>query len=366
MPSVAEAATNIGPLASALAAGVDTISQKQTVTFQLYYRLVLPLDGYVFWVKAQIVTPGAAFNAMGYSAAAALNAGIEETPLPNATLTVSGSFHYITKTNQNETESAATNMVMFTAESAVNDLDNITPNMMYIAEIEGIKYAFSERRSFYQQANLFHYAGNAVYSTLETQIVDDPISFDAENQIVSNSLPIWLSINGQTAPFPLQPTQTLPLYPSYLVPANAPLPYGAVDISQTQALQSAAVLGPTGSRSQLVSEVVKVTFYGTRNFNIMDWLDYVLQYSLFTEPLFGIQNMPVVNDLKLTQPEMLVIAQKKEITFQVNYYQSRVRDLARQLVTEAFVTITPGTFEDFVANQNQLFDEASTVINLGD
>ena len=38
-----------------LAAGVDMLSIQQEITFTRYIRLVLPLDGYVFWVKADMV-----------------------------------------------------------------------------------------------------------------------------------------------------------------------------------------------------------------------------------------------------------------------------------------------------------------------
>ena len=38
-----------------LKAGVETISAHQTVTFTKYYRMILPMDGYLFWVNANIL-----------------------------------------------------------------------------------------------------------------------------------------------------------------------------------------------------------------------------------------------------------------------------------------------------------------------
>ena len=55
MPSVNEPVRTA--LGAALKAGVDTISLSQQLTFTLYKRLVLPLDGYLFWVKASILVP---------------------------------------------------------------------------------------------------------------------------------------------------------------------------------------------------------------------------------------------------------------------------------------------------------------------
>jgi len=52
-----------GPLAADLAEGVIAIGQDQEITFTKYVRLVLPVDGYVFWVKADLVGPSALLNA---------------------------------------------------------------------------------------------------------------------------------------------------------------------------------------------------------------------------------------------------------------------------------------------------------------
>ena len=43
------------PIGADLQTGVEAISIQQTVTFTKYVRLVLPLDGYVFWVAAPLL-----------------------------------------------------------------------------------------------------------------------------------------------------------------------------------------------------------------------------------------------------------------------------------------------------------------------
>ena len=40
-----------GVLHDALAAGIADISQQTTVSFSTYQKVVLPLDGFVFWLR---------------------------------------------------------------------------------------------------------------------------------------------------------------------------------------------------------------------------------------------------------------------------------------------------------------------------
>jgi hypothetical protein len=80
--------------------------------------------------------------------------------------------------------------------------------------------------------------------------------------------------------------------------------------------------------------------FGLNNNQAIDFMNYVFQYTLDTE-IMGLMNMPIIQDQKLTQPEYNVIAKKKEAVFEVNYYQSRVQDISRQLILQAFITATP-------------------------
>jgi hypothetical protein len=243
---------------------------------------------------------------------------------------------------QREDETLGISRVVFTAEQQIQDFDALQPGTMYIGSIGEIRFAFSSSKNFYQQAGQYHYMGEAVYPAMATQIVDDPTTLDLSDVIVSNSLPLWLSLSsatvfGQTAP-------TFPIYPSFLIPQDAVPPYVGVHIgdTDTEAIQSAPSFDYEDSHFQLCKDRVKITLYGLRNDAVLDFQDFVFQYTLDTGNM-GIMNMPVVRDEKRTQREMGIIAQKKSFVFDVNYYQSRVREIGRQLILESIQTYLPNT-----------------------
>lgn len=328
MPSIGELLNeNNSPLASAMAQGVDDIAQGQTLVFTKYVRVVLPLDGFVFWVRADQLSHSALLNASQLNAVALNQAPVTITPAP--TVTVKGSLHYATDNVQEEDQTLGRNRVVFTAESQIDAFNQLGPQVLYLASFDGIRFAFSQRKPYYQQAGLFHYVGDAVYPALASQLVDDAVTLDTSNVVVSNSLPIWLGLN-----------QYFPVYPSYLVPDNHIPPYAAVHIepNSTQAIQSAPALDQFLSHTQLVSEKVKITIYGARNFNALDYQDYLFQYSLDTDA-FGLLNMPVVRDEKRGQSELNVLAMKKSLELEVSYYQTRIRNVARQLILSALPTV---------------------------
>jgi len=367
MPSVDEAAETQSPIRAALDQGIQTVSLSQVVRFTLYIRLVLPIDGFVFWVRADHVTKKAAFNAFAYNQSyynegpvqtfPVLSGGIGDfiigvTPIggyeayvgepdsPATFLDAQGSLHYASTRHQDEDAEFIQNSVIFTSEQIVNDFEAVGPEAMYVGEFEGLKFAWSARRQNYQQAGIFHYVGDAINAYAATQLVDDPRTLDTKNVIVSNSLPFWLAMKGyQTQPWEPIPAPSFPIYPSFLLPFNLKPPYGVVHIPEenTESLALAPTLGPTLSHNQLVSEDVEITLYGTRNFNAIDFMDFVNQYSLNTEN-FGLMNSPVIRDAKRTTVEFGIIAQKKTAKFKIDYYQTRARDIARQLIEHALVS----------------------------
>lgn len=340
MTTAQEAAGAKTELAGDLAAGVNTLSLNQEVTFTKFVKVVLPLDGFVFWVRADQVGPSALyaasrFNAFHYNQSAAI---VSAAP----TLVAKGSLHYATTQQQNEDETVAVDQIVFTSLEPVQDFNQVGPSVIFIAEMktdagDTIKFAFSQRRSFYKQAGLHHYVGTAVYAALELQIIEDPRVFD-RRLVVSNSLPIWLALNNYSA-VGTRLSSPVQLYPSFAVPDNLPPPYGAVHIrpETTQALAAAPMLGPTLSHDQLAQETVRITIYGLRNDDALTFQDVVNQYSLDTDAI-GIMNMPVIRDEKRTQSELSILAMKKSIEFDVNYYQSAARNIARQLILSAIPT----------------------------
>jgi hypothetical protein len=470
-----------GQLAAVLDAGVGEISAEQSITFTKYVRVVLPLDGFVFWLNAKLLPPGgnatsslpgqpqpspqftggflppSAAPALGmldgfelnepsdtpapgsavyslpfgppsaapgalmpgrretneqarthppyvvarfkqelrattaivpgvYSPGAMLNApvgGLNEvelnqpstvgpssftfvpaTPLASAAIfnatafnvamigapfvqarTVSvqvpGSFHYDIERRQLHDQTTDINRVVFTARQPIGDLDRIEPDCLWLGLFDNpdasegpIRFAFTRRQSFYQQADLYHYVGDAVYPFMESQIIDDLSQFNTRDVVVSNSLPIWLAMDQMNPPYPFPPRQNFPMFPSFLVPDDMEPPYASVHIvpESTEPITSAPFFNQLHSQYQLVKERVEITLYGLRNFNALDFMAYVQWMSEQDNAPFGVMNMPVIRDQKSVQGEISAIAMRKTVVFEINYYQSRVRDIAQVLI----------------------------------
>ena len=313
MPSIAESLNTQNQLQDTLAAGVNTLSLNQKITFTQYSQSTLPTDGYVFWV----------------------NTGVP--------LVVQGSLHYATDQQQNEDETIDVNRIIFTALSQVDEFNQIAPTTLYIGEFEGIQFSFSSRGSFYQQANLYHYVGNAVYPALASQLINSAADLPS-SPIVSNSLPIWLSQNSFA-----------PVYPSYLVPANVVPPYitAHVEPSMTEVPSFPITVWPgtvvpnSGASplydlasTQLAKDHVRLTLYGFNNQTAIQFYMSLIDYSRNTDA-FGFGNSPAIRDEKRTQVEMAVIAMKKTIGIEAWYYQGTADAIARRLILSAgFSSIT--------------------------
>jgi hypothetical protein len=312
MTSISEAADIQSQMMGALRDGVESLDLSAEVTFQGYSRTVLPLDGFVFWV-------------------------------PTVPLKARGSLHYSQETQQNEDETQGFATVLFTSEDPVADFSATPDDTLWVASVAGFRYAFSQQQGFYSPAGLWHYFGHSVQPALATQLLDRPQSVDPNRAVVSNSLPLWLMLNGYLSPFydgfniSGVPFVVAPptLYPSFMLPSNLVPPYGAVHIgdgeTDTEALQAAPLITADRSHYQLVADTVRVTLYGLQNDECMDFIDTVNQYSRSTNH-FGIMNSPVFRDSKRTQNELNTIAMKKVATFRVSYYQTRVAQVARQLI----------------------------------
>lgn len=311
---------------------------EQAKCFTKYIRLVLPLDGFVFWVRADLVSSGALFNAAQFNGAQ-FNARVMPIT-PAAQTFIKGSFHYATDLNQDQAETYSSNTVIFTAEKSVTDLDfnQIGPNVLYIGTFQEMRYAFSRRDLFFENSNIHHYVGHAIYSTMDSQFIDNVAQLNTRALVVSNSLPIWLSMNSYTRPYDYF-SNTIPLFPSFLSPQNQVPPYGTIDIppETTKAIAGSPYLGRKLSHYQLAQETVRIVFYGIANDAALSFMDFVNQFSIDTD-LIGLMNMPIIRDEKKTQVEFGILAMKKSAEFQISYYQQSVRDIARQLILEAIPT----------------------------
>lgn len=302
MAKVTEASTTATEMKAVLNQGTKTLSGDQVVEFKKYNRTILPVDGYVFWVLDNTTPP----------------------------LQVQGSLHYDTDQQQRADETIGINKVVFTTQTSVAAFNDIAGNVAYIGAIDNIRFAFTSMKRRYAQAGTFHYQGDAIYPVMNPQVSDTPPNL--VDRIATNSMPIWLGLN-----------QIVQLYPAYLLPSNFAPPYGAVEISNAHPLQAAAFFDAGNSHSQLVSETVKIIIQGLRNDAVLDFLDSLIQYSLDTDA-FGIQNMPIPKDVIRGQSELGIIAQKKEIEIEVNYYQTRVQAIARQMILKASIDFAPDPF----------------------
>lgn len=302
MAKVTEASTTATEMKAVLNQGTKTLSGDQVITFKKYNRTILPVDGYVFWVLDNTTPP----------------------------LQVQGSLHYDTDQQQRADETIGINKVVFTTQTSVAAFNDISNGVAYIGAIDNIRFAFTSMKRRYAQAGTFHYQGDAIYPVMNPQISDT--APDLLNRVATNSMPIWLSLN-----------QVVQLYPAFLLPSNFAPPYGGVEITHTHPLQAAAFFDSTKTHSQLISENVKIITHGLRNDAVLDFLDSLIQYSLDTDA-FGIQNMPVVQDVIRGQSELGIIAQKKMIELEINYYQTRTQAIARQMINAANIEFAPDPF----------------------
>lgn len=336
------ASTSSSAINAALRSGVEAISGSQAVTFTKYVRKILPLDGFVYWVKASILGDAA----------------------PD--VSIQGSLHLAMDKQQDDAATWTRVSVTFTSEQdAAQAFDAIGLEDVLIATAGGpqgattvgeqvasgsaagafpVRIAFS-RLGFYQNAGIFHYSGVALPAAFASQIVDDPAQLN-DAPVVSSSLPAWLSLSQYVVGAPDGPFygigNPLPLYPAMLVPANATPPYGAIAVAgdSTTALTAVPFLDRTSSRSALTKERVKVTFYGARNDAVADFMDCVIQYSRDYD-VIGLLNAPTIRDERETHAELSLLAAKKSVTFEVSYYQSSMRNIARQLIERAVPAVRP-------------------------
>lgn len=339
-------------LNASLISGLRSLSRDQTVTFTRYVRLVLPLDGFVFWVRAGLVSDSALFGKAKYDAAEFGDPGRTVGPGGTDTVTVKGSLHYNVANLQREDENFSLNRVVFTTMEEIQDLNAVTGNSVYIGEFDfppeppflgenpadrRIRFAFSGQGYFYSAAGTWHYQGDAVYPSMETQVVDTLAGFDGRSLVVSNSLPFWLSFsNPSVAPW-VPPREVFPVYPSYSVPGNLKPPYASVHVepSGTGSIAAAPLVSSKDSSlTQLSRDLVRVTLYGLRNDAAQQFRAAVLQASVDFGAI-GVMNVPTVRDEKRTQVELEILAMKKTVEFEVSYYQSDVNDFAVRSIRDA-------------------------------
>ena len=311
MPSLSELQqTAVTELNATLTQGLDDLSQFQVVPFTKYIRKVLPLDGFVFWIKASILSD-------------------DPDPEPD-TKDVKGYLHLTTESIQDDEQLYDRNVVTFTAQADIDPFNDIGTDVLYIGEFFGIQFSFSRRTGLNEPANLYHYTGEAIFPYMRSQIINSVDDIDLNDVVVSSSLPVWLSLS-----------QYMPMFPAMLSTQNLSPPYATVKCANTSPIAGAFYLDEKQNQYQLVSEDVTISVTGLRNASVEDFLRYVQDYTLTDVAEMGVMNIPVVQDERVTQNELNIIAMRKTIKFKVNYYQQRMRNVARKLITSAIPSIYP-------------------------
>ncbi|EKI5686232.1 hypothetical protein PAB17_004928 [Salmonella enterica] len=309
MPSLSELQqTAKTELNATLTQGLDDLSRFQVVTFTKYIRKVLPLDGFVFWVKASV-----------------LSSAPDSEP---DTVNVKGYLHLTTESIQDDEQLYDRNVVTFTAQADIDPFNDIGSDVLYIGEFFGIQFSFSRRTGLNEPANLYHYSGEAIFPYMRSQIINSADDIDLADVVVSNSLPIWLSLS-----------HFMPMYPAMLSVQNLVPPYATVKCGEPSPVAGAFWLDEKQNQYQLVSEDVTITVTGLRNAAVEDFLRYVQDYTLSDKAEMGVMNIPVIQDERITQNELNIIAMRKKVKFKVNYYQQRMRNVARRLITSAIPSI---------------------------
>lgn len=309
MGQISEIPAQPSQLRGALLDGLEDLDLNQEICFQSYSRVILPVDGSIFWS-------------------------------PLVPCKFKGSLHYSQELQQNEDETVGFATVVFTSEVKIQEFECSPINTLWVGQLPGGKktdrFAFSQQQGLYTQAGLWHYFGHSIYPVLAAQLLDAPNSIDVNQAVVSNSMPLWLGLNDYQTVYADWFTNKITLFPSYLVQQNLVVPYGSVHIypDSPRALAAAPRLTIDRSHYQLVADRVRVTLYGLQNDAAMDFIDCVMQYSVNSDN-FGIMNMPVVMDGKRTQTELQTVAMQKHIDFEISYYQSRVASVARTLIKNA-------------------------------
>jgi len=300
----AAAAAESTPMKTVLTDGVSVLSNDESLTFTLYQRSILPLDGFVFWIRADLLV----------------------TPPPVTSLVIKGAVHRSVSNQQDEDQTQSLNHLIFTTDTRVDDFNLLDSSQMWVCTIEGSPFSFASMLDKFVSAGLYHYRGDSISPIVRGQMINSSDELNLNELVISNSLPLLMQLS-----------QYCPVYPAFLVPSNIAPPYAVIDVRETIAIQSAPSIDPD-NRWQFVRDTVRATLIGLNNHVALKYRDYIVNAALTYEN-FGVTNIPVVKDVKMLQSEINALAMKKTIDFEVNYYQQTANDIALQLINQVLFTV---------------------------
>lgn len=289
-----------------LVAGQNQLDLDQSVTFSIYEKTLLPIDQYVFWS-------------------------------PVSRVTIKGALHIAQEIQQSDEDTYAAAHVTFTAQDKVAELEAAPTNRILVASTsQGTRYAFHAQNGFFTQANIWHYFGHSIPPAMLTQLLDRPGLIDLSRPVVSNSLAFWIQLGKFKTPFADWFSNSIPLYPAQIVPANLEAPYIAVNVYDTRALQAIPKVRRTRSSHQLMADKVRLVLYGLQSDEATDFQNCVNSYMAYTGN-FGLMNVPALVDDRRSHSGIEAIAMRKVIDYEISYIHSRVDSVARTLIKKAYV-----------------------------
>ncbi|UMM63162.1 hypothetical protein [Aristophania vespae] len=296
-------------LAASLVAAVNDVSYGQHVQLKEYKRLILPLDGYVFWVAT----------------------GKE--------ILVTGALYFLTENIQKEAKSLEQRNVIFSSKEEVKPFNQLSSDQIWVGNLDETRFVFGSRSSQITQDGLFHYIGESISPIFSTQFIDDLNIINDDEVIVSNSLPIFMALPTQSNPYLdwCRWPENVPIFPSYIVPDSQAPPYITVDIDPSfqQSLTPGLISTSDKSSFQFVTETVCLTLYGLTNNQAVNVRDYIVRWAATNPDRLGITNCPIIRDIRKYQPEINTLAMIKTISFEVMYCQHAARECGAQLIHKA-------------------------------
>jgi len=298
--------------------GYQQLSGQQKITFTKYVQRVLPVDGWVFWVKASLIDGEAAPFTKVYS----------------------GTLHQSVNQTQEATKTNAVTNIILTANKPIDELKEVSATVMWLGEYDGSKFSFNVQNAFYDNARQYHYAGDAVYVENTPNIIDDIDDLDLENGIVTNCIPVFITLNEQVQ-----------IYPAFLAPTNLKPPYATIEVKDTRGIAAGQSYNPFEDSGMLQWDKVELTIYGLRKKQLSDFLKYLENQQLVTEA-FGMYWLPSVQNENVPQSEINVLTNKKVLNFDVNYTFDAVRSQAEAFIRSITVDFFIREFEEVVTLQD--------------
>lgn len=301
------------PLHHSLKGGLDDISYNEDVIFHEYRRKVLPLDGFLFWVKTYV------------------------------SRTVSGSLHVSTHSQSTEIENYDLSQLVFSTTENIHTFHSTQADRVWVGHVGPIRFLIGAQKNTFKEAGLFHYSAETIPPSHRPQFIETEAELDGYTPVVGTSLPLFLSLPTDTTPalnwcpWP----KDVPVFPSFSAPDNQEPPYIIVhnDPHKVQSAGMGAVDPLTGDTHQILQEHVRLTLVGLPHTQAANVRDYILHWALLHSDVLGIVNTPVLTDEKRALNEASALAMIKTLELDVMYSQNTVRHTALKLINTAKVTM---------------------------